>query len=387
MVLAWEAGANLGHFLRVKAIIDHWHKRGRNLVLGMSPLVAHRHASQLGLLPCTKVVVGVAHSNEAGTSNPASFAGVLAAQGWINPQWLSAQLKDWLDLFEELRPSSVVLDYAPVAALASYGLRVPAIHVSSGFDAPPVEQLGIGRSRAQTGEISLAEAREIARIDDGLINITRAERRLPTDIHLQAALAYPVRILDCLAQTDPYGARTKAQYTPFVPSEAGATVSSWPEFKGQQQKRAYVYLRNRSATDLVLRALADRQVSTLCFWPGDGAGGLTHQYGASVGVHSQPLNLRQVLPQASLVISYASVGLATQSILAGVPQLLLPTDVEKQMVAQRLHQQRLGWWIDGKNLSRNVEVALDRLLDGQHLSLACKEAQFTARRHLPKDSL
>ncbi|WP_218008356.1 hypothetical protein, partial [Hydrogenophaga intermedia] len=88
----------------------------------------------------------------------------------------------------------------------------------------------------------------------------------------------------------------------------------------------------------------------------------------------------------SFVISYASVGLATQSVLAGTPQLLLPTDVEKQMVAQRLHKQRLGWWIDSKNLSRNVDVALDRLLDGQHLWLACKEVRFTAQRRLPKDS-
>ena len=56
------------------------------------------------------------------------------------------------------------------------------------------------------------------------------------------------------------------------------------------------------------------------------------------------------------------------------------------MVAQRLHKQRLGWWIDSKNLSRNVDVALDRLLDGQHLWLACKEVRFTAQRRLPKDS-
>lgn len=176
MVLAWEAGANLGHFLRVRAIIDHWHERGRNLVLGMSPLVAHRHAGQLGLLPCTKVVVGVAHSNEASAPNPASFAGVLAAQGWANSHWLSAQLKAWLDFFEELKPSAAVLDYAPVAALASYGLRVPAIHVSSGFDAPPAEQLGrvntnreVHRPRARSRgspehRIELLEAREDAPI-------------------------------------------------------------------------------------------------------------------------------------------------------------------------------------------------------------------------------
>lgn len=289
-----------------------------------------------------------------------SFAGVLAAQGWTDAPWLSGALATWQRLFSVVKPACVVLDYAPLACLTALLSRVPALHVSSGFDAPPPDHTGIGRYRSSTGEVSAAEVSETTSVNTILHQVLRAfgVRR---DIRLRDLFSYPRLLLDCIPQTDPYGSRVGGVYAPFV-SESGETqVAAWPEVAtGQEAHRVFVYIRDNAIAPSLLEFFLQAGSSVVCFWPGyDPKVHCRHAQG--LVIHAEPVQLRALFESASLIVGYGSVGTSTRAVLAKVPQLVFPTDFEKQMVGWRIQKQGLGICLEPGWDASALQQAYERL--------------------------
>lgn len=365
VLVAWEQGGHLGHLLRIEAVVALLQRSSCKVVLAVSETLGHQYAQALASIPCTKLVVREAPRREY-TPSPftvASFAGVLLMQGWADAPWLNNCFTAWVKLYRLIQPMAVVLDYAPLAAWVACALRIPALQISSGFDAPPPQQLGIGRFRSRTGEVSSAEHAEAAEVD---ANIQQASQRLGLPDAaplLREALAHAIRVLDCLPQTDPYGARQHGVYAPFVSAAPLVQNVTWPEsLANTSQARAFVYMREPTSAQAVLSALARRHISTLCFWPGYDALRSGFTPGNSIHVHTQPLDLSTLFQQASFVVSHGSIGTATRAVLAGLPHLAIPTDVEKSMVAQRLHEQGLGIFVGLRQAPSEMDRAFDLLL-------------------------
>jgi UDP:flavonoid glycosyltransferase YjiC (YdhE family) len=87
------------------------------------------------------------------------------------------------------------------------------------------------------------------------------------------------------------------------------------------------------------------------------------------------MDLHEVFQNISLVVGYGSIGIATRAVMAGVPQLLVPTDVEKGMLAQRIHEQRLGIYLDLKRIPGEVDHAIELLLKTCAYRKTCQEAK------------
>lgn len=378
VLLAWEQGLNLGHLLRAKAIVEALLQQQREVILAVSPAIAVRYAGDLDTFACTKVVVRQPHHNEGwcASTKCASFAGVLASQGWSDAEWLQRSLKAWINLFSMAKPVAIVLDYAPIAALAALVLKIPAVHVSSGFDAPPPKQLGIGRFRSKTGDVSAAELAEVATIDACVEQAVIFCKPSVSPPSLHEILSYPKRILDCLPQTDPYGARERSLYAPFLLAHGDAEPVVWPAVQSDQiAPRVFVYVRDHSVAPQLLSALSRLGVSTICFWPEYEQNMFPLPVGC-VEISTTPLNLNSVLQKATLVVGYGSVGMSTHAVLAGVPQLILPTDLEKLMVAQRIHWQQLGICLEPGWGAVDLEQALHQLLHNDMYRQKCKAAML-----------
>lgn len=377
ILVAWEQGGNLGHLLRIKAIVELMQRQRREVILAVSQVLGSQFSQELEGIPCVKVVISETGraKDEAQWAPVASFAGVLARQGWSDANWLHRSTKAWMDLCLVTKPVAIVLDYAPVASLVACILRIAALQVSSGFDAPPAASLGIGRFRSRTGDISLAEVAEVSAVDASIARVISTRGVEGPAPRLRQVLAHPIRLLDCIAQTDPYGAREDANYVPFLSTPSHTEPAVWPgEQSGLQNAKAFVYIRNNDVAEHVLQALSRKGVPTLCFWPGYEST-MHFKCGDTVDVHAQPLDVHAVLLKASLVVSYGSVGVSTRAVLAGVPQIVLPPDAEKGMVAKRLHEQRLGIYLDMKHASSGIDRALDQIIGTDLYLDACKKAQ------------
>ncbi|MGE0348396.1 glycosyltransferase [Hydrogenophaga sp.] len=378
ILIAWEQGGNLGHLLRIKAVVELLREQQREAILAVSHVLGNQFAEALAGIPCAKVVVRCAarEGRHHPNAQAASFAGVLSGQGWTDEPWLRNSMQAWVNLCQLTKPAAVVLDYAPVASLAACVLRIPALQISSGFDAPPPTRQGLGRFRSRTGEISVAEAAEVAAVDAAIARVIATLGHQGPAPFLREVLAYPRQLLDCLPQTDPYGARENAVYAPFLSRSSTPAHASWPgEPSDPSRTRAFVYVREPIVAEQLLHALARRKVSTLCFWPGY-SGHLPFMKEHGISVHAQPLDLNDVFREASFVVSYGSVGIATRAVLAGIPQIVIPTDIEKGMVAQRLHEQGLGICLKPRRASHGLDKALDQMLGTDVYRERCKAIQL-----------
>ena len=102
----------------------------------------------------------------------------------------------------------------------------------------------------------------------------------------------------------------------------------------------------------------------------------------NVTIVSGPVDLDLVLPQVDWVVNYGSTTFVCQAVLAGKPQLMLPTDAEKWLVARRVHAQGAGVAVTdratideiGRSLARVGEgsVATQRMADNGNLPLSLR---------------
>ena len=64
--------------------------------------------------------------------------------------------------------------------------------------------------------------------------------------------------------------------------------------------------------------------------------------GPQLRLEAEPLHIQQVMAQADLVVSHGGRGTTSAALLAGRPQLLLPTHMEQAMVGRRVADAGLG---------------------------------------------
>jgi hypothetical protein len=266
---------------------------------------------------------------------------------------LAMSVAAWLELFDRIGPDAVVLDYAPVAQLAALLRGVRAMQISNGFDAPPagcpVFDLGV-----RGPYLERMNAQRIARLSESIDYVAQQHGR--NGISLESVLGYPTLALDCVAETDPYGGREGAMYLgPLISASQAHGIPRWPEGP-TQAPRVFVYLRRVSEVVHVLAALQSRSVTVLCVCP-EAPQALMQRYnGTQVRVTREPVALPSALERADCVVNYGSAGMVCAALLAGKPQFMIPSDVEKTVVARKVAQQNAGRIILATGIGKAVDA-------------------------------
>ena len=92
----------------------------------------------------------------------------------------------------------------------------------------------------------------------------------------------------------------------------------------------------------VLRALAARACRTLCYLPDVAAGRPKPVEDASIRYAGAPVNLASALRECDLVVCHAGGSTVAQSLLAGLPLLMLPLQGEQGLNALGVVRMRAG---------------------------------------------
>lgn len=364
VLMAWEHGRNLGHIARLTATARLFERAGAQIVWALpdgyrapAPFDACGHA----LRSSSRVAVHAAQRIEA----PQSFADILTLLGFADPAALGQAVTAWIDLFDANAIDRVVLDYAPVAQLAALVAGLPTHQITNGFDAPPPDcpVFGIGMRGP------MLEQRNRQRVEalNGALCTVGTAAGLRRNLSLRDWLAYPARWYDCIAETDPYGPRDDGTYIGPVGQPPEAVPVEWPG-DARGARRVFVYLRSASQAGAVLQALSARAARVICAWPGAPDEAVATWMSGSVTIVNRPVDLSQVLPQCDAVVNYGSTTLVCQALLAGKPQLMLPADVEKWLVARRVHSQGAGVALGLGAVAADIGIALERLLDGDAMA-------------------
>jgi UDP:flavonoid glycosyltransferase YjiC (YdhE family) len=394
VLLAWEHGRHFGHRARLGELARQFEDAGAEVVCalpgGEAPIerqharVGRRHVTSPMLrrsMPLTEVTSNSAgcdkakhvHSNTAArrysapSMAPQSFADVLVQLGLTDLSPLHRAVSDWAELFERQRIDHLVVDTAPTAQLAALLCRIPTVHITNGFDAPPPEcpLFGIGLRGP------MLEARkhdQLAALNHAFTTVAQ-HFQARAEVTWRDLLAYPQRWLDVIPETDPYGPRDDTVYLGPIGEAADATPFMWPE-RVAGQRRVFAYLRDATTARAAIAALQSIGAQALCVWPQAPEADCIAAARTGITVTPHPVRLSDALSTCDAVINYGSPGIVTHALLAGKPQLMIPIDVEKHLVSQRVQAQGLGVMVGWDAGGQVIREGLNRLLDSPDFTAA-----------------
>jgi hypothetical protein len=328
-LFAWELGANLGHLTRLAPVARDLKARGHEVVFALRDVSAVHQALDRGLGRTLQAPVFL----HAPPSPSWSMADVLLTCGYGSAGALGGLVDAWCGLFELSACDALIADHAPTALLAARVVGVPALHLGHGFTVPPRESpMRVFRdwSAVPEGHAAQSDARALANVNAVL------QTRGAAPLAQLWQLFHPERTLLCTwPELDHYGARGAVD--PYLGPDCeflSGAAPAWPPGTGP---RVFAYLRPQDPQHIpLLQALAALGHPTICFLPGMGS--ITHALPRASNIHysDRPLDLQQTLPQGCrLVVCHAGQATVSQSLLHGIPCLLLPMHAEQFLMARR----------------------------------------------------
>jgi len=364
VMLAWQHGANLGHFSRLSALGRWAAEEGAVLLWAVPARQLHHPAwGTEGNTPRNARVVAPGWRPPARAGAAVSFAGVLEALGYADQLQLAAAVQRWWMLFERLRIERLVVDYAPAAMAAAAWAGLPVLHLTNGFDAPPPDarpfDLRLGHAQAQARhELSRAK------LDQCLANVC-ASLKVSTVLSWDELLSRPTRMYDCVPEVDPFGPRPgSGHYVGPIGAPAQVREVGFAS-GGADRPKVFVYLRDASCHQ-VLEALTGPQweifADVICYWPEASAVDMESWRARGVALVNEPVAIDLLLSSCDLVVTYGAAAVTCRTLLAGVPQLVLPIDAEKDLIARRITAtgagMRLSWNTDVRGIATAVRQVL-----------------------------
>ncbi len=383
LLFAWELGDNFGHAGKIVCVARALADRYDVFIAAKNPGAIRQMAPDLDarLLPAPVVKTRNMQPDEA---PGASFPGMLLQDGWDDPATLAPFVEAWWNLFDLVEPDVLIAQAAPTALLAARGLEMRRVILGSGYDNPPCatpmpllfpEQAGAADTAARQEAMALATA-----------NATLEAAGQPAMAHFCDLLKVDLSLLVTWPELDHYEDRDALQpdLPPFIGPLAVREAGTEVGWVGRDGPRIFAYLRPGSPQSVAafgaLLAMAPRADIVIAS-PGiiDKEADLLR--GAGAQVIDGPVRLAPLLERCDLGISHAGNGTATALLLAGVPQLFLPTQMEQTLFARTLGRRGFGLGIGGRYGKAEVAQAIDRVLGSREMQRRIDSALEGIRAH------
>lgn len=392
IVFSWELGNHSGHIAELRPVAQHMALHGHTCTLllrDVRGLVQH---------PGDKFGVLQAPLWRAPTpgprSSPLSYAEVLLRFGFHDPVFLQPMVAAWCQQLKQLNTEVLVANYAPTALVAARALALPALTLGTGFYTPP--KLNPTPNLRPWMTVS---AQQLAQADAQVthtINQVLHSYGRPALTSLADLFDVQANLLTTVAELDHYPARKlqdqSGQYCgPIFEIDRGRPIA-WSA--GTESgtgigpatgngPRILAYLRPHMKNfEAVLRALQRTGARTVVIAPGI-ASQLQHALSSpTFQILTEAVRLDTLLPTCDLAVSYGGHGFVTALLAQGVPLLILPTQIEQFLLAQRVQTLKAGLLVNPEQATPDLDAMLHALLTDARFKAA---AQGMAQRISPFD--
>lgn len=379
ILFAWELGANYGHASKIIETIVALGPLAEVAVAAREPQAFAEIAPRLGLNIRPAPHAPPPPPPPLGPAPPVlSYPDALRFCGWNEAVPLAGLIRSWRALFADLAPDLIVAQAAPTALLAARGGPWTVATLGSGFDAParadPMPPYPGNHTQA---DLRAAEDRTLAVAEAAL-----REAGGPALGRFRALFDAGPMLLAAMIQTDHYHPRRK--WEPDHPPYLGhlfttdrGEVLHWAR---NGRARILAYLRpGARGFGPAARALAalSRDSDIVLAAPGLPAPAADALRTAGLRVVDGPVRLDVLLPEADLMLSHGSNGVVAASLVAGVPQVLLPTQTEQFMLTRTVAAQKLAIGLAGRPDPAAIARALTEARDSTALRAASRAAAAT----------
>jgi len=368
ILLAWELGAGLGHLTPLRAIAQHLRQRGDRCTFVLRELAG---AEQLGLHehgPVFAAPLAVGRIR-----NPvriqASYASLLHSCGFDHVDALAGRLRGWRELLSLSGATALLADHAPTAMLAARSLGLPTAATGTGFTLPPATAPLPAFPGLRLGDTVLARNEEQVL---HVINAALARFGASPVTELRQLFEGTHAGLKTYAELDHYGLPRSNRYLGLPDFSGGLKV----EWGARGEKRVLAYLRPFPGLEGLIEALSRLPAQVLVRIAEFDPGRLAQYRRPGLVFIDRDVWLRQAAESCDVFVNYGAHGATAEMLLAGKPMLLLPNNVERQLLSNRAHQMGAALVLNGHQKQPAAE-ALQRLLEDDGLRQAA--ARFAAR--------
>ncbi len=366
VLLVWELGGGLGHVMALRRLARRLRSLNLRIVAAVKNLEAGRLLCSEGIEIVQAPVWPSASMppRQIATSSSASMGDILTTAGLGDRTGLRQLLHAWDDILLRLQPDLVVCHLAPAAALAGRG-KIPLVMIGDGFTLPPDQTPRFPRLHAMT------EPEDEAATLDILNGVLHSLGKRTLD-RLPQMFSGDARLVLTFALLDPYPAhRSEPLLGPLFDQ---APVAAIPQ---KQAIFAYLSPGYPVHRDIpgVLLAHAPRLQIYAPDLPGQHVKDLER---AGAVVHRNLAMPADALRSAALVIHFGGSGLAAEALAAGVPQLVLSTQVEQWLNGSALQNAGVGKVIAAFDPDTRITSEIDDLLSD---ALMTRVAAQTGRFH------
>ena len=359
ILLAWELGGNYGHLGKLALLTRALKDKGHNVVLAVrDPASAGKFFDRSE----ATFIQAPMDGSFGKKRQPASFTDILANCGFGNADRLEELVRGWHGIFDSYRPEVVVAEYAPSTVFSARLFNIPCLRMDTGFAIPPDVSpwpcfrpwLKLRREQLLHAETTLLAT----------VNKIRTVYGQPAHTYLYESVRADITLLATVPELDHYPGRKGARYIgPLLNQDNGVEID-WPDGSGP---RVFVYLRVFAGLKVILEGLRQSSSRAIVVVP-EIRRELSEQFtGSGLTISDQPAILRSILPEADLVISHAGHGLTSAAMLAGVPTLALPTQIEQMMLTKALERHGIGVGLSRNDMRSSVSGIISKMACDQSL--------------------
>lgn len=333
--LCWELGGGLGHAGRLKLLAQGLLAAGHGVSLSLRDLgLTHALLADLPVPVLQAPVWG--HRTVGLPENRGNLAEVILEYGYLEPDGLAGLVRGWRALLGLTGADFVIGDYAPTAMLAARSLGLRCGSVGIGFTLPPP-----GRALPALRDWESIPPQRLARAEARVLEVANAvlarHGAAPLDWAAQLFLG-DVPFMTAWPEMDHYGGDASrgagVEWLGPVFAGGGGIAPKWPDGDGP---RVFAYLKTEHAQHApLLAALARAGCRALCYLPEVANGKPPPVTLPGILYARKPVDLSRALAEADWCVCHGGEATVAQALLAGVPLLLLPMQVEQYLLSRRM---------------------------------------------------
>lgn len=386
IIYAWELGGDYGHIGSFMPLALELREQGHEVIFVLRDLsnaetVVSKYKFSILQAPIwTAEIKGL-------PDPPLNYTEIILRYGFISKPALSALNRAWIGLFALIKPDFIIADHSPVALFSARAVGLPRAVYGTGFCSPPhISPMPNMRPWAKVSQKRLEESdKHVLAIANSLL--LDMQSKAPPLQAIADLFKVDVDFLCTFPEMDHYPQRKNSSYWGPVFNIQHGKAMAWavadvsitdvsvpdvsipevsvpdvslnekiakqpskkvkptkPANLAQARKRIFVYIKpsyknyEKILACLKAMSLDAKLADVIIFSPGISKKIIQDYENDYLRFATEPIQLASILPSCDLAICHAGHGTMAACLMAGVPLLLLPMQLEQFLASQRLQQ-------------------------------------------------
>lgn len=333
--IGWEHGHGMGHAAMLVPIAKQLLEQGHTPVLALKDLETTRPLHKG--LACEVIQAPIWPKREQRKKHDIKTIGeVLYHVGYEDTFQLQENARAWQSLVKQYKPDVIMAEYAPTLGVACIGGGIPYITVGTGHSTPPAGQELPPIRQWETAVPEPCRAMEMAVLS--AMNAVRFTLKLPVFTYLSDAFGGDYTYVITYPELDNYAAyRNQPAIGPVArPQQPVFIKRDMPK-----DPKAFLYLAAPTKDfETILKSIDNANIACDIFVRNQES--IIVEYYKNITFHKEPQPLDSLLNERAVLVHHAGMATTNQALAIGIPQLVLPTQLEQQATATSIIEAKCG---------------------------------------------